>query len=131
MTENEKKLYDSLNKEAAAQKDYFEKDARRTQIKLSFFQEFQKLQSLQQKANDLLPERQISVTSGKAEFFNRSEIDTWTKNVVEVMTKINPDSKYLSDFCEKQSNLIGNEVTYTQFEELRDIARFFIENPEL
>lgn len=130
MTENEKKLHDSLNKEASAQRDYFEKDARQTQIKLSFFQEFQKLESLQKKANTLLSERQISVTVQNTDFFNRTEIDSWATEIVDIMEKINHDSKYLSDFYKKQSSFIGDEITYNQFEELRDIVRGFIKNPE-
>ena len=107
MAENENKQLDSLSEE-------------KTELRL-----------LQKKANILLSKREVSVTSVNTVFFNRSEIDTWTKDVVKVMTKINPDSDYLSDFCKKQSNLIGHEVAYTQFEELRDIVRSFVENPEL
>lgn len=130
MTEDEKKLYNSLNKEAAAQRDYFEKDARKTQIKLSFFQEFEELQSLQKKANTLLSKRQISVSGVNVEFFNRIEIDSWATDVVDIIGKINHDSEYLSDFNEIQSSFTGDEVTYNKFEELRRIVREFINNPE-
>lgn len=130
MTEDEKKLYNKLNKEAADQRDYFEKDARKTQIKLSFFQEFEELQSLQKKANTLLSKRQMSVSGQNVEFFNRIEIASWATEVVDIMGKINHDSEYLSDFNKIQSSFTGDEVTYNKFEELRRIVREFINNPE-
>ena len=117
---NEEKLYKSLAEEAQLQQEDINKDAKRTQMRLSYFSEYKQVNKINSLYNEIIKEKQI-FSPKNGHHINNSHIKQWLDEIKK-LSEIEEDkeiSNYLNDFERNIRNtLIDNSISSGSFEEM-------------